>query len=77
MFACVAGGVLGRVGRDVAEVVARALDVEGRVGDAAEVQRRFSTQGAAWTSWRSRCWPSENGVEKKSLRSWSSRSSEL
>ena len=31
----VAGGVLGRVGRDVAEVVARAPDVEGRVGHAA------------------------------------------
>ena len=34
---------------------------------------------AAWTALpcRSRCWPMENGVLKKTWRSWSSRSSEL
>jgi hypothetical protein len=40
-------------------------------------QRRFSTYGAACTSSRSGCWPSENGVENRTLRSNASRSAEL
>ena len=49
-------------------------------------QRRFSTQGTSpatprhnpsvWTSWRIRCRPSENGLLKKTRRSWSRRSSD-